>query len=106
MRTDGRVERVEIPGTLVGVIEQASFAERDVRLLPGELLLLYTDGAVELRRRDLSLGERELERVLREHAGEPAGEVVDAVARRIDELQDGSPRDDVALLALRAVPDA
>jgi GAF domain-containing protein len=106
VRTDGRVERVEIPGTLVGVIEQASFAERDVRLLPGELLLLYTDGAVELRRRDLSFGERELERVLREHAGKPAGEVVDAVARRVDELQDGSPRDDLAVLALRAVPDA
>jgi PAS domain S-box-containing protein len=106
VRTDGRVERVEIPGTLVGVIEQARFEDRDVRLRPGELLLLYTDGAVELRRRDLSFGDRELERVLREHAGKPAGEVVDAVARRIDELQDGSPRDDVALIALRAVSDA
>ena len=105
-RADGRVERAEIPGTLVGVLERATFGERDVRLCPGELILLYTDGAVELRRRDLSFGERELERVLREHAGKPAEEVVDAVARRIDELHDGSPRDDVALIALRAVPDA
>jgi PAS domain S-box-containing protein len=106
VRADGRVERVEIPGTLVGVLEHARFEERDVRLWPGELLLLYTDGAVELRRSDLSFGERELERLLREHAGRSADEVVEAAARRIDELQDGSPRDDIALLALRAVPDA
>jgi serine phosphatase RsbU (regulator of sigma subunit) len=106
LRADARVERVELSGTLVGVLEQARFDERNVRLAPGELLLLYTDGAVELRRRDLSFGERELERVLCEHAGKSAEEVVDAVAGRIEALQDGSPRDDVALLALRAVPDA
>ena len=106
VRADGRVERVETPGTLVGVLEQARFEERDARLWPGDALLLYTDGAVELRRRDLSFGERELERVLREHAGKSAEQLVDAVAGRVDELQDGSPRDDVALLALRAVPDA
>jgi len=106
LRTDGRVERVDVPGTLVGILDGARFEERDVRLSPGEVLLLYTDGAIELRRRDLAFGERELERVLREQPGMPAEHVVDAVAARIDELQDGSPRDDVALLALRMVPDA
>jgi PAS domain S-box-containing protein len=103
---DGRVERVETTGTLVGVLEQARFEERELRLRPGEMLLLYTDGAIELRRSDLTFGERELERVLCEQAGRSAAQVVDAVAGRIDELQDGSPRDDVALLGLRMVPDA
>jgi PAS domain S-box-containing protein len=103
LRSDGRVELVETSGTLVGALETARFEEREARLRPGELLLLYTDGAVELRRRDLSFGERALAAVLREHAGESAEQVIDAVARRIEELQDGSPRDDVALLALRAV---
>jgi PAS domain S-box-containing protein len=106
VRADERVERVEMSGSLVGVLEHARFEERHARLWPGELLLLYTDGAIELRRRDLSFGERELERVLREHAGKSAEQVIDAVAGRIEELQDGSPRDDIALLALRAVPDA
>ena len=106
LRADGRVERVEIPGTLVGILEQTWFEERDVRLSAGELVLFYTDGAIELRRRDLAFGEQELERVLREQAGLSAEHVVDAVAARIDELQDGSPRDDVALLALRMAPDA
>jgi phosphoserine phosphatase RsbU/P len=87
------------------VLEDARFEDRDLSLGPGELLLLYTDGAVELRRRDLGFGERQLEQVLREHAGEPARTVVDAILRRIEEVQDGSPRDDVALLALRATPE-
>jgi PAS domain S-box-containing protein len=103
LRADGRVERVEMPGTLVGVLEDAHFEERRVTLAPGEMLLLYTDGAVELRRNDLGFGERELARLLGEHPAASAEEVVASLARRIDELQDGSPRDDVALLVLRAV---
>jgi PAS domain S-box-containing protein len=100
-RADGSIEHVATPGTLVGVLERARFEDREARLAPGDLLLLYTDGAIELRRRDLEFGERQLEQVLRERAGEPATDVVDAIARRIDELQDGSPRDDFALIALR-----
>jgi PAS domain S-box-containing protein len=103
LRADGTVERVEAPGTLVGVLENAHFEERSARLSPGDLLLLCTDGAIELRR-DMSFGEQQVEQALRRHAGMPAQDVVDAVARRIDELQDGSPRDDVALLALRMAP--
>jgi serine phosphatase RsbU (regulator of sigma subunit) len=106
LRADGRVQRVEMSGTLVGVLDQARFEDREVRLGRDEALLLYTDGAIELRRRDLFFGERELERVLCEQAGRSAAQVVAAVAARIDELQDGSPRDDVALLGLRMVPDA
>jgi serine phosphatase RsbU (regulator of sigma subunit) len=104
VRAGGSVERVEAPGTLVGVLEGARFEDRGARLSSGDLLLLYTDGAIELRRRDLSFGEQQLEQVLREHAGMPAEAVVEAVGRRIEALQDGSPRDDVALLALRVAP--
>jgi PAS domain S-box-containing protein len=104
-RADGSIERLTAPGTLVGVLERARFEDRVARLGPGDLLLLYTDGAIELRRRDLAFGERQLERVLRERAGAPAEEVVDAIARSIEALQDGSPRDDFALLALRMTPE-
>ena len=104
LRADGSVERIATPGTLVGVLECARFEDRRAQLAPGELLLLYTDGAIELRRRDLAFGERELEQVLRAHAGAPAEVVVDAIGRRVEELQDGSPRDDIALLALRMTP--
>ena len=105
LRAGGGVEQVPATGTLVGVVAEARFEDVDVRLGPGDLLLLYTDGAIELRRSELAFGERELERVLGEHAGVAAEQVVTAIARRVDELQDGSPRDDLALLAVRMLPD-
>jgi PAS domain S-box-containing protein len=104
LRAGGGVERVPATGTLVGVVAEARFEDVDARLGPGDLLLLYTDGAIELRRSELAFGERELERVLGEHAGMAAERVVTAIAQRVDELQDGSPRDDLALLAVRMLP--
>ena len=79
-----------------------AFTEGTVSLGPGDLLLIYTDGVTEVRVPDLDLGERELRRVLTEHAGRSADEVVEAVQRRAVELHDGAPRDDIALLAVRA----
>jgi phosphoserine phosphatase RsbU/P len=95
---------VPTPGTLVGAVDEATTVNREATLGPGDLMLLYTDGAVELRRTDLAFGQRALEQALRDSVGRPAEEVVSALARRVDELQDGSPRDDVALLALRMLP--
>jgi PAS domain S-box-containing protein len=104
LRADGTVEPVPTPGTLVGAVDEATTVNREATLGPGDLMLLYTDGAVELRRTDLAFGQRALEQALRDSVGRPAEEVVSALARRVDELQDGSPRDDVALLALRMLP--
>jgi len=104
VRADGDVEQLELSGTLVGALEQARFADREITLEAGELLLFFTDGAVELRRGDLGFGERQLEAILRETAGRPAQEVVDALDDAIRRLQAGGARDDVALLALRMLP--
>ena len=104
VRADGRAEWVELPGTLVGILEDARFEDRELMLGPGDVLLLYTDGAVELRRGDLAFGDRRLKESLRAHAGMSAEHVVDAVARHIEEeLRSGAARDDVALLALRVL---
>jgi sigma-B regulation protein RsbU (phosphoserine phosphatase) len=82
------------------------FAAGTLRLAPGELLLLYTDGVTEVRTSDAGLGERELLATLSAHAGASADEVVAAVERRAVELQDGAPRDDIALVAIKATGEA
>jgi PAS domain S-box-containing protein len=102
LHADGRVESVELRGTLVGALRPARFADYELALADGDLLLLYTDGAIELRRHDLAFGEQQLAQVLRETAGQPAERVVDALDRRIRELQGGAARDDVALVVVAA----
>jgi phosphoserine phosphatase RsbU/P len=68
---------------------------------PGETLLLYTDGVIELRTTEWAYGEQRLLEVAREHAGDSADGLVDAVLRMAVDAQEGEPRDDIALLCLR-----
>lgn len=107
LRVDGTVERVDAGrGPLLGTLPHARFEDTDVELAAGDLLLLYTDGVTEVRRSDLDLGERELVSTLAARRGGSAKEVVDAVTRRALELQGGTPRDDVAILAIRVPREA
>jgi PAS domain S-box-containing protein len=100
LRANGRIERVEVPGTLVGGLPEAHFEDHDLTLSSGDLVLFYTDGAVELRRPDVGFGEQQLVAVLRETAGQPAERVVAALDQRVRELQGDDAGDDVALLVV------
>jgi PAS domain S-box-containing protein len=92
---DGAVEEVGGTGTLVGMVEEPEFRDEPVRLRPGDLLFLYTDGLVE-RKED---GPGRLQRLLASCSGmEP-----EAIAERIHEelVVPGPARDDVAFLVAR-----
>jgi sigma-B regulation protein RsbU (phosphoserine phosphatase) len=103
VRPGGEVERLDVRGTVVGVIAEPEFPEVEVRLRPGESLLLYTDGVTELRTTDWDYGEQRLLQSVRAHAGESADAIADAVLRMAVEAQDGEPRDDIALLCVKQV---
>ncbi len=105
LRRDGTVEEVEGGrGPVVGPFGGANYEEATFRLAPGDLLLVYTDGLTEVRRHDVARGERALRATLAASAGCSAEEVVEAVERRALELLGGRPRDDMALLAIKAEP--
>lgn len=111
VRADGRVELVGRPGTLLGIRSDVRLHEQELTLRPGDSLLLYTDGVTEAGPRDAPFGEAGLCALLERTGGvEPEAlvAVVDAAAREADP---GPARDDIAVLALRAVeavagPDA
>ncbi len=89
----GRWEVVEPEGPVLGLIGGAVYDAVSGYLRPGDALLLYTDGMVETRHRDISSGIDKMlgqaERLLR-------GEFEGGAARLIDAL--GSANDDRALL--------
>ncbi|WP_181310408.1 PP2C family protein-serine/threonine phosphatase [Nocardioides campestrisoli] len=95
----GRWGVVVADGPLLGLIEDATYPSTAGVMRPGDAMLLYTDGLVEERGRDISLGiDRMLgqaERILR-------GDFEDGAARLIDAL--GSPDDDRALLMVHRRP--
>jgi len=47
VRADGRVERLEVGGPALGLLEGAAFPEGEVRMAPGDTLAIVTDGATE-----------------------------------------------------------
>ena len=75
--------------------------DRVICLTRDGTVLLYTDGLVERRDRDVDAGTAELIEVLREYAGLPLEELCDRVLERLF-LPDAE--DDVAILAVRLHP--
>jgi PAS domain S-box-containing protein len=104
LRDGGAVEPVAGHGMLVGAVPDPVFEEQTLRLDPGDVLLLYTDGVTEVRTSDPRLGERRLVETLEGSRGVSAEEIVRRAEEAAVAIQDGEPRDDMALLALRAAP--
>jgi serine phosphatase RsbU (regulator of sigma subunit) len=100
---DGTVTLLErTPDRLLGVAPESPRVEHVCLLPPGSTLLLYTDGLVERRGASLDEGSAWLCRELGALHELPLEELCDRLLQRLPDALD----DDVALLALRAVPSA
>jgi serine phosphatase RsbU (regulator of sigma subunit) len=101
LRDDGSVEAVGEPGTLLGVVPDPTFEDRSLSLSPGDALVFYTDGVIEGRGGQPVLDEESLAGLVATCRGSGA----DSIAARVEEAalsaQNGSPRDDIAVLVLR-----
>jgi PAS domain S-box-containing protein len=89
------------PDLLLGVDPTTSRVDRVATIERGGTLLLYTDGLVERRDRDIDTGVEELLRVVGELADLPLEELCNRLLQRMF-LPD--TEDDVALLAVRLHP--
>ncbi|HEV2062362.1 MAG TPA: SpoIIE family protein phosphatase, partial [Solirubrobacteraceae bacterium] len=98
LRADGTLDRIELRGSIVGGLRTPSFSDCQTTLAPGDVLVLFTDGATELRGHDPGVGERLLDELLAATAGSPTAAIAEAVERHAVESQAGDPRDDVAIL--------
>ena len=102
LRIGGEVEAAGIFGGLLGLLEAPRLHDTTATLGPGDVMLLYTDGVTEAGPRDAPFGQSGLASLLTELAGREPQAVVDAVESAAVGAQTGEPRDDIALLALRA----
>ncbi|RMI37120.1 PP2C family protein-serine/threonine phosphatase [Streptomyces triticirhizae] len=90
------------PGVPLGVDVGVARPEHRERLPAGSVLVLYTDGLVEVPDRPIDHGMRALARVADAHVGGSLEELCEAlVAERAGEVSD-----DIAILALRVPPAA
>lgn len=110
-RADGTVRETVASGTLIGAVADVSLESEEVVLQPGDVLLVFTDGAIELRGEDPADGARVLREALAAGVGAGAGrditavELAESVERAAVAAAGGELRDDLALLVLRVAPD-
>ena len=101
LRADGTVEAVGEPGTLLGVLPDVRLSDTAVKMARGDLIVLYTDGVTEARGENGMFGGEELAAVLRGCAGMDATSVAARIESAALEIQQGNPRDDIAILVVR-----
>lgn len=100
---DGTVELLDVPAGPPLGLGGLPFEAAEFRLEEGSRLVLYTDGLVEDRSRDIDVGLDGLRAALAGHPDRGADATCDAVVRA---LLPAAPTDDIALLvaATRALP--
>ncbi|MEA2310158.1 MAG: hypothetical protein QOE28_126, partial [Solirubrobacteraceae bacterium] len=102
LRAEGALEVVETPGTLLGVSPDPHFGETRLHLAKGDALLLYTDGATELRGGDPWRGDAALRETLLARPPVSLSQLVERIEHETLVLSGGELRDDMAILAIGA----
>ena len=103
VRADGRTQALQGGGLPLGIFPDAEPATQEIDLEPGDVLFFFSDGLTSARGPDLAYVEDRVNDELAGLAGRPAAEVVARVQEVVSRFGGGELRDDVTMLALRAI---
>ena len=102
LKADGSISNIGQPGRAIGVFDDVNLTEQETHLMPGDALVLYTDGVVEARSPDgLFFGEERLKALLRSSIALDASSIASRIETAVLNFQEQAPRDDIAVLVLR-----
>ena len=103
MRSNGSIERIGNPGTVLGLFNEISLEEQHLNLEKGDVIVYYTDGVLEARVPGGSeiFGEERLEATIASCSGKTAEAIARSIEKEAVKFSDGRPRDDIAILVLK-----
>lgn len=101
LRGDGQLEELAVPGTLIGVFKDVELTDRFTYLEPGDMVVFYTDGVTDIPGLEDENQSLLVETFLRAARSNDPRTVADAIVRAAVDVQNGAPRDDIALIVLR-----
>ena len=98
----GEVELLSCQSGVVGAFEGMSYDTGSFTFERGDMLFMYTDGAIEARDpQGAFFGEQRLRDLLLAHAGDGVKGLCSTVLSELDSFTDSALDDDIALVALR-----
>ena len=103
MKHDKTVSFVPLTGDrILGVIPDSVYHERELHLVPGDSLFLYTDGITEAKNKNSELyGEKRLLKNCLELTGRTSKEIVERITETVGEFVVGAVQsDDITILSI------
>lgn len=102
---EGKAERLEVTGTVVGAFPFASYEEKTVQLRPGDLLVAFTDGIVEPENEyGEPFGEENLVDLLARYGHRESNEIIARIMETVEQWTGSSELyDDMTLLVARGI---
>ncbi|HET8922057.1 MAG TPA: SpoIIE family protein phosphatase [Candidatus Acidoferrum sp.] len=98
------VGRLDANCMVVGLFEEWECEIAEVRLAPGDTLVLYTDGITEARNADgEEFGESRLLDILRHYRHFPVGALLETVVGAVRQFTAGEQQDDITLVIARSL---
>ncbi|MCU0560521.1 MAG: SpoIIE family protein phosphatase [Desulfobacterales bacterium] len=102
VRGPGTLEMLDRRGPVIGSSPGDPYGQSEVRLEPGDKIILYTDGLTENRgRAGRAFGRERFHQILRESGGRPAAELIRGLHEQVRAFLEGvKPDDDISVLGV------
>jgi sigma-B regulation protein RsbU (phosphoserine phosphatase) len=99
----GEIGELAAGGTALGLLESFPYEEEEVPMMPGDLLVMYSDGITEaMNSSSDQFGRTNLDRILVEQRHLPLDDLARMIVEAVKEHAGSAPQsDDITLVAVR-----
>jgi len=100
---DGKVRRLEVSGTVVGLFDGVNYPESRLPMRPGDIFIAFSDGVTEPENEFGEFGEDRLVDLIRAHREQPLARISEVLTGAVADWIGGNEQpDDVTLVLARA----
>jgi len=103
IRANGETIRLDVGGLVLGALEDFTFEESAVQFMPGDLLVIFSDGISEATNSDDEMfSEESLEGLIIQNRDKPASLIIDAILNAVGDYADtSSQQDDMTIVVVK-----
>ncbi len=85
VRSDGRIDRLDVSGTVIGLFDDGNWPDAEIQLAPGDLFVAYSDGVTEPENEFGEFGDDRLISLLQQHRHAPVEQISRQVLASVTE---------------------